>query len=160
MNEPNGNHLVDRIRRLFGETPCKLQAAALPWRRGPDGVEVMLITSRDSRRWVLPKGWPEKNEDLFQAAEREAGEEAGIKGAVAEHEAGRYYYAKSRAGEDVACEVRVFPLKVKRLSDKWKESGQRTRKWMTGAEAAAAVREEDLGAVIAAFCETVKRRAA
>lgn len=160
MKDTLATHLAERTKRLFGDAPCKLQVAALPWRRGPEGVEIMLITSRESGRWVLPKGWPEKNETLSHAAEREAGEEAGIRGAIAHHEAGTYYYAKNRVRGQFACEVRVFPLQVKRVSDKWKEAGQRRRRWMTGAEAAAAVREEDLGALIFSFCEGMNRSAA
>lgn len=159
-NDTAARNLAERTKRLFGDAPLKLQVAALPWRRGPDGVEVMLITSRDSGRWVLPKGWPEKNEDLSRAAEREAVEEAGIAGAVSRHEAGRYVYAKGRAAGAIACEVRVFPLQVKRVSDKWKEAGQRRRRWMSGDEAAAAVREEELAELIFSFCEHVRRSAA
>ncbi len=161
MNRSDNDQLVDRMRRLFGEAPCRLQVAALPWRRNGDAVEVMLITSRDTGRWVLPKGWPADDEPLNDAAAREAHEEAGLKGAVAVREAGRYFYAKAlSSGEDIACEVRVFPLKVKHVFDKWKESRQRTRKWMFGDEAAAAVHEQDLGALIADFCESARRSAA
>ena len=70
------NHLAERVQRLFGTAPCRLQVAALPWRIGERGVEIMLITSRDTGRWVLPKGWPEAREPLCEAAAREASEEA------------------------------------------------------------------------------------
>ncbi|TGQ96040.1 NUDIX hydrolase, partial [Mesorhizobium sp. M1C.F.Ca.ET.204.01.1.1] len=74
--------MTERVRRLFGTAPCRLQVAALPWREGKDGVEIMLITSRDTGRWALPKWWPEAREALCQAAAREAGEEAGLRGPV------------------------------------------------------------------------------
>ncbi|RUU02882.1 NUDIX hydrolase, partial [Mesorhizobium sp. USDA-HM6] len=74
------NQMTERVRRLFGTAPCRLQVAALPWRKDDNGVEIMLITSRDTGRWVLPKGWPEAREPLCEAAAREAGEEAGLYG--------------------------------------------------------------------------------
>ena len=152
MNVLTSNHLVERVRRLFGKTACRLQVAALPWRKTADGVEIMLITSRDTGRWVLPKGWPEADEDLSQAAAREAGEEAGLTGAVSRREAGRYFYAKAlSSGEDVPCEVLVFPLEVDKVADKWKEKGQRKRKWVSPAEAARMINEPDLCKLISAF---------
>src|SRR5690348_1261746 len=90
------SHFADRVRRLLGGAPCRVQVAALPWRKGPDGVEIMLITSRETGRWVLPKGWPEGDEALWDAAAREASEEAGIDGAIARSELGCYYYAKQQ----------------------------------------------------------------
>ena len=141
-----------RVRRLFGGLPCRLQVAALPWRKTKRGVEVMLVTSRDTGRWVLPKGWPEFGEQFCEAAAREAGEEAGLKGAISTHEAGRYYYSKGLAGGDsVRCEVLVYPLEVDGVAGKWKEKGQRKRKWLTPAKAAEMVAERDLGEVILAF---------
>ena len=152
MNTPTGNNLVERVRRLFGKAPCRLQAAALPWRKTADGVEIMLITSRDTGRWVLPKGWPDGDEDLSLAAAREAGEEAGLSGAVSRHEIGRYFYAKVlSSGEEVPCEVLVFPLEVDRIADKWKEKGQRKRKWVSPGKAARMLNEPDLCGLISAF---------
>ena len=146
------SHFVERVRRLFGGLPCRLQVAALPWRKTKRGVEVMLVTSRDTGRWVLPKGWPEFGEQFCEAAAREAGEEAGLKGAISTHEAGRYYYSKGLAGGDsVRCEVLVYALEVDGVAGKWKEKGQRKRKWFTPAKAAEIVAERDLGDVILDF---------
>lgn len=125
----------------------------MPWRDTGHGVEIMLITSRDTGRWVLPKGWPEAKEPLCEAAAREAGEEAGLRGTVSHHEAGRYFYAKALAtGEEVPCEVLVFPLRVEKVADRWKEKRSRIRKWVSPAEAARMVNEPDLGQIIAYFC--------
>ncbi|MER8788041.1 NUDIX hydrolase [Mesorhizobium sp. M0983] len=146
------NHLAERVRRLFGTVPSRLQVAALPWRDSEDGVEVMLITSRDTGRWVLPKGWPEAKEPLCEAAAREAGEEAGLRGTISHHEAGRYFYAKVLAsGEEVPCEVLVFPLHVDKVADRWKEKRARIRKWVRAAEAVRMVNEPDLCQIIAHF---------
>lgn len=139
----------------------RLQVAALPWRQGRDGLEVMLITSRDTGRWVLPKGWPEAREPLCEAAAREAGEEAGLSGSVSTIEAGRYFYAKAlSSGEQVPCEVLVFPLKVGAVADKWKERRERERRWVTPEQAARMVNEPDLGQIIAYFGENPQRFAA
>ena len=152
MKTPSENDMSERVRRLFGKKPSRLQAAALPWREAKGGVEIMLITSRDTGRWVLPKGWPESAEELWDVAAREAVEEAGLSGTVSQCEAGRYRYAKMlSSGEEVPCEVLVFPLKVENVADKWKERRQRTRKWVMPAEAAAMVHEPDLGELISAF---------
>jgi 8-oxo-dGTP pyrophosphatase MutT (NUDIX family) len=152
MNQVSPNPIVQRARRLFGETACRLQVAAMPWRRTADGIEIMLITSRDTGRWVLPKGWPERGEDFWHAAAREAGEEAGLTGIVEPREVGRYFYAKARAdGDEVPCEVMVYPLEVTAEASKWKERGERTRQWMPAHEAAGQVAEIDLGELIEAF---------
>ncbi len=146
-------HLAERVRKLFGTVPCRLQVAALPWRELNGNVEIMLITSRGTGRWILPKGWPEAREPLCEAAAREAGEEAGISGRVSTLEAGRYFYAKAMTGgHDVPCEVFVFPLLVESVSDHWKESRQRIRRWMKGSDAQREVAEADLAEIIGHFC--------
>jgi 8-oxo-dGTP pyrophosphatase MutT (NUDIX family) len=146
------NHLVDRIRRAFGGAPCRLQVAALPWRRNGDGIEVLLVTSRETRRWVLPKGWPEGREDLHAAAAREAGEEAGVSGDISPREAGRFYYDKIQpSGAAMRCQVLVFPMEVDHVADKWRERKKRERAWFSPSEAAAHVREPDLAELIERF---------
>jgi len=145
-------HLAERVRKLFGTVPCRLQVAALPWRRVQDGIEIMLITSRDTGRWVLPKGWPEAREPLCLAAAREAMEEAGLSGRISHLEIGRYFYAKALAsGEEVPCEVLVFPLLVEAAADRWKEKRSRMRQWVSVAQASGMVNEPDLGQIIAHF---------
>ena len=161
MNALTSYHLVERVRRLFGKSPCRLQVAALPWRKTDSGVEIMLITSRDTGRWVLPKGWPEGAEHLSDAAAREAAEEAGLSGAVARREVGRYYYAKVlSSGEEVQCEVLVYPLEVDKVAGKWKEKRQRKRKWVSPDVAARLLNEPDLCKLISAFSADPRRVAA
>lgn len=145
--------MTERVRRLFGGNPRRVQAAALPWRQvGPDGVvEVLLVTSRDTGRWVLPKGWPEGDETLAEAAAREAFEEAGVKGSAGS-DVGRFYYDKLRGtGIKWRCEVAIVPLEVKREAQKWPEKKKRTRKWCTPEEAASMVAERDLAEFIINF---------
>lgn len=153
-------NIAERIRVLFGDVPCQLQVAALPWRETADGVEVMLITSRETGRWVLPKGWTEKGEAGWEAAAREAREEAGLKGYIAKSEAGRFYYGKMKPSGMVPCEVVVYPLRVEKICDNWKEKGERNRAWFTSGEAARRVKEPDLADLLAAFGKDFARFAA
>lgn len=151
------NRITERVRRLFGGKPCRLQVAALPWRRTKTGVEVMLITSRDTGRWVLPKGWPEGHEQLFDTAAREAGEEAGVGGPIAHIEIGSYFYGKVlTSGMEQRCEVLVFPLEVDELATAWPEKKERKRKWFSPAEAARLVNEHDLAELITRFARNFR----
>lgn len=161
ISHSSRKRLLDRIRVWFGGVPCRVQVAALPWRQTERGLEVMLITSRDTGRWVLPKGWPEGSEELWKAAEREAAEEAGVQGAIEASEAGRYYYGKNLpSGLERRCEVHVFPLAVEKVADKWPERKARLRRWFTPQDAAARVHEPDLGELIAAFAVNPRQIAA
>ena len=149
INETTRNPLRDRLMRLLGDNACRIQVAALPWRLVDGNVEVLLITSRDTGRWVIPKGWPEGDEAYSDAAAREAGEEAGISGAVAPNEIGRYYYFKQlSSGSEKRCQVRVFPMEIDRVRDKWPERRKRQRAWFSPQEAAKRVREPDLAQII------------
>lgn len=155
LNQRSFTASVDRIRRILGGAPARIQVAALPWRRATDGVQVMLITSRDTGRWVLPKGWPETGETYWEAAAREAGEEAGLVGTTSPQEIGRYFYGKGlKSGLEQRCEVLVYPLEVAKVENKWPEKNQRVRKWFTPAVAASRVREAELGELLAAFAPT------
>ncbi|MFP1631263.1 NUDIX hydrolase [Zhengella sp. ZM62] len=144
--------MLENVRRILGGPEAVLQSAALPWRKSGKGIEVMLITSRGTGRWVLPKGWPEKGETLSESAVREAAEEAGIEGQAEDDKAGIYFYDKVlRNGVIRRCEVHVFPLRVRKLAKTWPEHGQRERKWFAPGKAAALVEEQDLAELIAEF---------
>ena len=152
---------LERIRVLFGGAPCRVQAAALPWKLTDRGVEVMLVTSRGTGRWVLPKGWPEGGEELWIAAEREAAEEAGISGAIARFEAGSFYYGKELpSGMEWRCLVHVFPLEVDNEAERWPERKKRRRGWFSPTEAARKVHEPDLAELIAGFAVNPRKVAA
>jgi 8-oxo-dGTP pyrophosphatase MutT (NUDIX family) len=155
------NRFIERLRRLFGGLPRRVQAAALPWRHTDAGIEVLLVTSRGTKRWITPKGWPELNERLHQAAAREAAEEAGVEGAISEREIGRYYYGKQmKSGLSWRCEVLVFPMEVTEVADKWPERKKRTRQWFSPHEAANLVEEKDLGELIVEFGVNPRKYAA
>jgi 8-oxo-dGTP pyrophosphatase MutT (NUDIX family) len=128
----------------------RIQYAALPYRRRSDArTQVMLVTTRDTGRWVIPKGWPKKRKTPAATAAREALEEAGVVGKVGRDSIGSYSYRKRlKSGAVVACEVRVFPLKVKRQQKSWPERGEREVQWFSRAKAAKAVRESALSNII------------
>ena len=153
-----GRYLMTLWQRLVGFRSHQLQVAALPWRRSGGGIEVMLITSRGSGRWILPKGWPESGEALSDAAAREAGEEAGIAGTVSTQMLGSFHYEKR--SDSASYEVRVYPLEVQSIAKAWRERGQRQRRWMSLSEAADKVREPELATMIREFSPTADRKAA
>ncbi|WP_050786788.1 NUDIX hydrolase [Rhodobacter ferrooxidans] len=127
------------------EAVPQAQVGALCWRRIGKRLEVLLITSRDTGRWVIPKGWPIAGLTAADSAAREAFEEAGVEGKALGDCIGRYGYLKMLAPQDgLACEVAVYPLQVKALRDRFPESQQRRRKWFTPRKAARKVAEPDL----------------
>jgi 8-oxo-dGTP pyrophosphatase MutT (NUDIX family) len=129
------------------------QFAALPWRIGDTGRrQVLLLTSRETRRWVIPKGWPMKGRKPAEVASREAYEEAGLIGRIVDKRAiGRYHYTKQLAKASVLCEVRVFLLRVEQQLDDWPEKDQRETCWFDADEAAQQVDEGGLAEIIERF---------
>lgn len=128
------------------------QVAALPWRRGPDGVEILLVTSRETRRWVTPKGGRMTGRSDAEAAAIEALEEAGVEGVVDDAPLGRFRYLKVlRRRAARWCVVDLYGLEVTVQHDDWQERAERERVWLTREEAARRVDEPDLRALIAAF---------
>ncbi|SFL20100.1 NUDIX hydrolase [Methylorubrum salsuginis] len=128
------------------------QVGVLPMRRTPEGgTEVLLVTSRETRRWIIPKGWPMKGRKPFEAAAREAYEEAGILGHVGKRPIGFYLYEKRLKNRDaVLCQVTVFPLDVRKQLKKFPERGQREARWFSLSDAADAVIEAGLAGLIRA----------
>jgi 8-oxo-dGTP pyrophosphatase MutT (NUDIX family) len=126
------------------------QYGVLPVRRAADGrPEVLLITSRETRRWVVPRGNPIPGKSPAESAAQEAWEEAGIIGPVEPKAIGRYSYEKRRRfGIAVPAVVHLFRMKVAEESEDWPEKDQRERRWFSPEEAAAAVNEAGLGRLI------------
>ncbi|MET0270960.1 MAG: DUF47 family protein [Sphingomonas sp.] len=129
------------------------QIAALPYRIEADGsARVMLITSRGTGRWVVPKGNPIKGLDPHRAAAHEAYEEAGVTGIPCPTAIGQFRYAKRlKSGRLRNARVSVFPLSFVTQADEWPEQDERTVRWFTLPDAAAAVAEPELSAIIAGF---------
>ncbi len=133
----------DRIARLLGRKPPQMQVAALC--RDAQSGDVLLVTSRGTGRWIVPKGWPMPGRTLADAAKQEAWEEAGVRGSVAETEIGSYRYAKQQdRGFAIPIEVRVYSLDVDRLEDSYPEASQRKRGWYSPERASELVAEDGL----------------
>jgi 8-oxo-dGTP pyrophosphatase MutT (NUDIX family) len=129
--------------------PRRVQYAALPWRRSNSATEVMLITSRGTGRWIIPKGWPMKRRPPHSTAAREALEEVGVVGQIGKKSIGSFSHRKVlKQGRSVVCEVEVFPLEVTRQRKTWPEKGQRKVQWFSPSDAAKAVRAPLLGTII------------
>lgn len=121
------------------------QCAALPFRVIDGRTEVLLITSRETRRWIVPKGWVEKDTKPDRMAAREAFEEAGVVGTVVKPPYGTYRYGKRLTStKTVTCDVTVYLLRVEEELEDWPEKDQRERAWMAPGAAAMAVGENGL----------------
>ncbi|MFN7109262.1 NUDIX hydrolase [Brevundimonas sp. PWP3-1b1] len=131
------------------------QVAALPWRLTDDGRQILMITSRETRRWVIPKGGRMVGKTDPEAAAQEAMEEAGVRGEMDQTSIGVFRYAKGlKDGGVRQCVVSVYPLQVLVQLGAWPEAHQRERRWMSMSEAADLVHEPDLAALIRDFDAT------
>lgn len=129
------------------------QYAAVCFRQNPEDdedPEILLITSRDAGRWIIPKGWGMLNERPHEVAEREAWEEAGVVGRAETKPYGFYTYVKTLGKSEAApALVQVHMLSVARFDRKFPEKGQRTLRWFPAQEASAAVVEPELKSLLA-----------
>jgi ADP-ribose pyrophosphatase YjhB (NUDIX family) len=125
------------------------QIAALPFRVGEDGkIEVMLVTSRETKRFTLPKGWRMKGKSDRQAAATEARQEAGVKGRILKQSPGSFHYWKRLPAAFVRVDVDVYLLAVEEEQKRWKEKGERSRAWLSPEEAALLVDEPELATLL------------
>lgn len=134
-----------------GKAEVRSQFGALCYRIKDGKVQILLITSRDSGRWIIPKGWPLSGETPAGAAATEAFEEAGVEGKLSDHTLGFYSYEKRIDSRRLPCVVAVFPIRVKKLLNDFPEQGQRQRKWFSRKKAAECVREPELKRMIRDF---------
>ncbi len=130
----------------------RTQFGALCYRVRDDKVQILLITSRGTGRWIIPKGWPVDGETPAGAAATEAFEEAGVEGKPSDECLGIYSYTKTvPKGDNLPIVVAVFPFKVKRELKDFPEAGQRKRKWFSLKKAAAMISEPELAPLIRSF---------
>lgn len=145
------------------ETKARIQYGALPYRFTAEGaVEFLLVTSRRTRRWIIPKGWPIKGLRPAQSAAREAFEEAGVLGKIGRQSLGSFQYRKllKPNSDFVECQVQVFPLRVKQELVDWPEVHERELRWLDAAGAAQIICDAGLKDLVATAAEqmTAHRR--
>ncbi|AUQ59206.1 putative NUDIX hydrolase [Phaeobacter inhibens] len=133
------------LRPMFFR-PKRLQVAVMCYRNGDKSKEVLMITSRGTGRWIVPKGWPIKGMNGPQSALQEAWEEAGVRDARIEGEpVGTYEYMKLQDnGTKEVVHTLVYVAEVSELSDDYPEQSERTREWMSPKAAAELVAEPEL----------------
>jgi 8-oxo-dGTP pyrophosphatase MutT (NUDIX family) len=132
----------------------RTQYGAICWRIGKAGLDVLLITSRETGRWVIPKGWPIRGLSAPAAAGREAWEEAGVEGPVGKECLGVFSYQKTMPEDQpIPCAVAIYGLKVTKLSRRYPEQHQRRRKWFSAIEAASLVAEPELRNLLLALSQ-------
>jgi 8-oxo-dGTP pyrophosphatase MutT (NUDIX family) len=124
------------------------QVGALVFRRSEGLLEVLLVTSRDTGRWIIPKGWPMHGKSDARAAEIEAREEAGVVCKGRPREIGSYLYFKRQATHFELCRVTVYLMEFSHHLSDWPEKGQRRLRWLRPVEAATMVQEPGLAALI------------
>ncbi|MHC2568589.1 NUDIX hydrolase [Rhizobium leguminosarum] len=135
------------------------QYGALCFRNTPKGPKVLLITTRETRRWMIPKGWPISGLKPRKVAEREAWEEAGVIGRAKKKPFGEFFYDKlMQDGSGTRPLVAVFLLEVRRNRKRFPEMAERDSVWLTPVEAARRVEEPDLSRLLLKFGRMVERR--
>lgn len=135
------------------------QIAALPFRVTENGeVEVLVMTSRETQRVVIPKGWPMKNRKSWTSAKIEARQEAGVIGEISRKPIGQYRYWKRLEGFFALVKVAVYPLAVRRQLSEWRERHERSQVWLPASDAALLVDEPELGALILEFGQSRESR--
>lgn len=156
LSEGGQNVKQAPVKDFRRESEMCRQCGALCWREVKGKVQVLLVTSRDTGRWVIPKGWLIPGLDEAGSAAREAWEEAGVKGTIAPEPLGWFIYDKVLSRDTpvpdvVSCTVSVFALQVDDLARRFPEASQRKQRWFSAAKAAQKVDEPGLRALIAGF---------
>ncbi|HEY2707960.1 MAG TPA: NUDIX hydrolase [Caulobacteraceae bacterium] len=143
---------MNAVKSVKADKSVGIQYAALAYRLEGRQVQILLITSRGTKRWVIPKGWPMTGLKPEEAAAVEAAEEAGIIGTVEHQPLGSYRYLKRlSAKQSTPVQVIVFPFHVEDRFETWKEQGQRVFEWFSYRKAAALVDEPSLKRLIRDF---------
>lgn len=138
------------VFHIFKSKEKAAQYAALPVRKNAQGnLQVCLITSRGTGKWLIPKGWPKKKLQPFETAAEEAREEAGLLGEVGQAAVGSFKYSKKlHLLASMHCQIDVYPLLVEQELENWPEESQRERRWFDQLDAAEAVSDGDLARII------------
>lgn len=144
--------------RADHKSDVRTQFAALCYRVVKGKTEVLLITSRRTGRWIVPKGWPMNGKTPAECAATEAWEEAGVVGRPQDRCLGLYSYTKVVAAKaDLPCIAMIFPVRVKSMSAEYPEMAQRQRKWFSLRKAALLVGEPELSRILLDFDPKILR---
>ena len=149
--------MIKQLPLSFGgshKREVRTQFAALCYRIKNDKVQILVVTSRGTGRWIMPKGWPMDGKTPAESAATEAWEEAGVIGRAGDRPLGIYSYSKMLSESDddgLPCVAMVYPLRVKSLSAEFPEAGQRKRKWVSRKKAASMVDEPELARILRDF---------
>ena len=134
------------------------QIGALCYSLSDKNIKILLITSRRSKRWIIPKGWKVDKMSNRKSVALEAWEESGVQGRVSDRSIGTYYYRKRLSKNDfLTCAVKVFALHVKARKKKFPERGERKSKWVNPTTAIDLVTEPELKTVIKNFAARIKK---
>ncbi|AML50262.1 MULTISPECIES: NUDIX hydrolase [Falsihalocynthiibacter] len=137
---------------LKSKYDLRTQFGAICYRVANGKIQILLITSRRSRLWIVPKGWPINGKTPAQSAAIEAWEEAGAIGVMGDACIGLYSHTKKATkGEILPVMVSLFALQVKRTAKKFPEKSQRKRKWVSRKKAASMVSDPELGKILRGF---------
>lgn len=150
-NKPRKRGQLPIKLRVGGKTDVRTQFSALCYRVVDGKIEVCLVTSRGSGRWILPKGWPMHKHTPAKAAAKEAWEEAGVKGKAYDRCLGVYSYVKPVSENPAPVVVMVYPVEVQEIAKKWPEHKQRKRKWVPLKKAAKKLTEPELRRIVSTF---------
>lgn len=146
------------VSSVASQSP-NVQYAALPWRVTGGTLEILLITTLSTKRWIVPKGWPLENLSPPDCAAHEALEEAGVEGEIAAKPIGTFDYMKNRKnGERTLVRVQVFAMQVAHQRRSWAEKRARETHWCSVNEAIARVSEPGLRRVIVSFAKRPRKR--
>jgi 8-oxo-dGTP pyrophosphatase MutT (NUDIX family) len=138
-----------KVRSTLKAKIGRRQVAALPFRYNAAGSpEVLIVTSRETGRFIIPKGWPMKGHSDPEAAAKEAREEAGLKGKIRRKPIGSYKYWKRLSDHFRLIRVDVYLFEVSRQLETWREKQSRQMAWLSPHSAALLVDEPKLVTLI------------
>jgi 8-oxo-dGTP pyrophosphatase MutT (NUDIX family) len=120
--------------------PVIRQSGVIAVRNG----QVCLVSSRNGKRWVVPKGCIEPGKSAGEIALQEAWEEAGLVGLLQGEPLGSYVYEK----DGFVCHVILFAMNVTGVVDSYPEAGMRQRIWLASGVAHTRVEDAGLGDIL------------
>ncbi|MFD1197178.1 NUDIX hydrolase [Brucella gallinifaecis] len=151
--KPQAKKFVATEKRILTPSGRLQQVAALVYRYHFGELQILVITSRGTGRWIIPKGWPQIGRTLAQTAAREAYEEAGVRGEVSPHPIGSFDYSKNDLPRECINHftVAVYALLCVERAKDWPEREQRICEWVSPSQAAKRVDEDDLKDILLNF---------